>query len=265
MKKMRNNNYKEYFENINIDQGKKNQIFDNIVNKKVYSFKFKFAYIMLCFFIIIFGTSLVYADEIKEMIKEHIYVLRENKTSDENDKSYSCLIYNNVVDDVNNEVQLQNSESLSYSELNGKLNLDVLSSDLFNEEYFQTLDFLYENNKLSFVKFQRDDIDLKKLTDTIYDSSKINFKFSLLTTNASIDVKNEKIVFYKGICDNKNFEVIELEKFDVYLYRPSKIAYAYEDIEFNNRAYFVYDNIIYEVEGYLISKDTLIDFIKTLG
>lgn len=262
--------YKNYYNKMEFSQKSKNKIFENIINNsqnssklKIKSWKQKIA-IVSCSLLAVFliGTGIVFAKEFVKKIN-HVYNLipSENGTT-----NYKCTISPLVLEGVNN-IDINENKILTIEELSKTLNKHILSSEKIEDTTFSVIRTLEKDNHLVYAYLSKNGISAPKFIPESWDITTLEMNLSFLTSYASQKDIKDLIEFEVGNCSDDNFDEVYIDSLDinVYLYKTKVIAYAYGDsIEFMVRAYFVYDDILYNINGAIISRDMIIDFINSL-
>ena len=146
---------KKFFDELSVSEIKKNDIYDNIVNKKE---KYKFHHLVTavsCCFILLIGIfSVVYAEQIGDIFNT-LKVKYLEKTVD--NKKY---IVPNVKSDsqavINYKADLVNGESYSYEELSDKLGINILRNSLFKKNNFTITCNEKKDNNIGFLVLKMD-------------------------------------------------------------------------------------------------------------
>ena len=146
---------KKFFDELSVSEIKKNDIYDNIVNKKE---KYKFHHLVTavsCCFILLIGIfSVVYAEQIGDVFNT-LKVKYLEKTID--NKKY---IVPNVKSDsqavINYKADLVNGESYSYEELSDKLGINILRNSLFKKNNFTISNIIKKDNNIGILGLQMD-------------------------------------------------------------------------------------------------------------
>lgn len=187
--------YKELFNNLSIDNDRKDEIYTNIINQK--KVHFKLAYIIPVLALFLF-TGIVFADNIKStfntlMVK---YVTKENKNSIIY-KSYSSAKINYDAD----LPEVDNSNVYNYydiSDVEEKLGIKFLKSEKIKNKKIAQLSTIKNNGKIAFAAFKISNAyDEKPIYDneneTQYDKSSVLCDIVIsLKTKYSSDKKLEE-------------------------------------------------------------------------
>lgn len=146
---------KKFFDELSVSEIKKNDIYDNIVNKKE---KYKFHHLVTavsCCFILLIGIfSVVYAEQIGDVFNT-LKVKYLEKIVD--DKKY---IVPDVKSDsqavINYKADLVKDMSYSYDELNDKLGINILRNSLFKKNDFTITCNEKKDNNIGFLVLKMD-------------------------------------------------------------------------------------------------------------
>lgn len=146
---------KKFFDELSVSEIKKNDIYDNIVNKKEkYQFHHLVTAVSCCFILLIGIFSVVYAEQIGDIFNT-LKVKYLEKTVD--NKKY---IVPNVKSDsqavINYKADLVNGESYSYEELSDKLGINILRNSLFKKNNFTISGIIKKDNNIGILGLQMD-------------------------------------------------------------------------------------------------------------
>lgn len=155
---MKKNKYKEFFDDLLIENDKKEKIYFNIVNKKNNKFNFKLAYVMPIFIFSLF-VGIVFADEIKSTF--NTLIVKHVEKENDNGEKYDTIIYKSgSLAEINYNADLpivDNSTDYNYytiNEIENKLGISFLKSDLIKNKNIAQLTTIKKDNKISFAVFK---------------------------------------------------------------------------------------------------------------
>lgn len=266
MKKFKDN-YQEYYSKIKLNEQKKDVIFNNIVNnnekyRKMYWHK-KFVVVTCSILVIcLIGTGVVFAKDIVKTIKNHLYSL---EPSDNGSNNYKCVIKAPIINNFNDEYLIENTK-IDLNELQKDLNKHILHNENIEDKSFTVVNTTKNDNRIIYAKLYKNGIDAPKIIPEASSNTTLDMNLSFLTRYATQEDIREIIEFEVGKCSDDNFDIIHIDTLDidVYLYKTSTIAYAYDDLEFVVKAFFVYDDILYNINGSIINRTMIINFIYDL-
>lgn len=273
--------YKEFYDNIKADDELKERILITCLNQKKKkelknTFWIRRTLIAICSILIfvIFSSSIVFANEIKDFVKTHIFKmeLNEERSNEENKDVYTFTIENPINEKVNCDTDINEEMSvIRKTELEEKLGIKLLTSDFYENDFYHVNIIEKVNNQLAYANFSRDAITKENsffkedVEKQIFKNTKLELNAIFLTPYATEEIKNNRIAIHKYIYNNEKFEVDYISSLGIDVYfAPLFIMSNESDIEIINIAYFIYDNVMYSVTGNFVSKNTVLDFIKTL-
>ena len=262
MKKFKDN-YQKYYTKMKLSEQKKERIFNNIINsnetyKKIYWHNRLITIIYSILIIFLIGSSVVFA---KDIIKK-LYSLEPTNNGSNN---YKCIIKAPIINKFNMSHLLE-GQKIDLNELQNDLNKHILHNESITDKSFTIVKTIKNSNKIIYAKLNKNGIDAPKIIPEASSNTTMDMNLSFLTTYATKDDIQKIIEFEVGTCTDDNFDITHIDSLDidVYLYKAPVITYAYDDLEFNVKAFFVYDNILYNINGSLITRNMIIDFIYDL-
>lgn len=146
---------KKFFDELSVSDIKKDEIYENIVNKKVRINLYRLVTVVSCCFILIVGIfSVVYAEQVEDIFNT-LKVKYLEKTVD--NKKY---IVPNVKSDsqavINYNADLVNGESYTYEELSDKLGINILKNSLFKKNDFTITGIVKKNSNIGILGLRMD-------------------------------------------------------------------------------------------------------------
>ena len=259
--------YNDFYSNIKASKKLKNSIMDNTVNKvKVKrSLLFRICLSASCFIfaIAIIGISYVSAKTLENVVQKYLINKTLEKTAVESETGedvYSCSAEIPINYQVNVDSQIEKDlvEKISVEDIEKELGVHILSNDNLDDGY-RVVNVERENNKISMFTLKG-----------IFRTSPVPMHMTVktLTSNASEEFINEHPFLYKYDCKDYNYEKITTKNgIDVYFYddpsiqRTDKIPGPIQHVP----AYFVYDDIGYMIEYWVIDKEQVIEFVESLS
>lgn len=236
-----NKDYNDYFNTINPSNNLKEKILNKTIYKNNNKLNLKLLYTsLIILFTLTITTTIIYADDIYNYIieyheKENIIEIKPPINYKLNTKAslLNCCTVNDFEQDL--EIDLLESNMLdSTLKLDYKIyttNKDLqritLVKTIKTSDYFNDLDYLQ-----------------KELSD-------IRIRYVILTKYATQkEIDNYNLSYYY---DKNNFEKIYNKKLniDMYYYTTSKL-------ETRSSINFIYENVLYQIEGHYTSKDMLL-------
>ena len=239
-----NNDYKEYFNNINPSDELKNKILNKTIYKKNYNLKYIYATISI-FIICFLTTTIIYADDIYNYIIE--YHEKENYIEIKPPINYklntkATLLNCYTINDFENDLEIDLLESTM---LDSTLKLDyklyttdntlqriTLVKSINTKDYFDDLDYLQQND------------------------STIRIRYIMLTKHATNEQINKFNLTYEQY-DEKYLEKIYNEKLKTYMYHYSNATGSMK-YSIRSSINFIYEDVLYQIEGHHTSKDMLL-------
>ena len=202
---------KKFFDELSVSEVKKDEIYENIVNKKVRINLYRLVTVLSCCFILIVGIfSVAYAEDIKNAFNTLKVKYLEKIVDDKNYIAPDVKSDSQAV--INYKADLIDGESYSYEELSDKLGISILRNSLFKKNNF---------------------------TITFNEKKDNNIGFLVLEMNNALDAQPDVVTKYSS---DYNHDVI-LVKYEVliatkYTERKAGRTYAYfsksEEFYLNN-------------------------------
>jgi len=258
--------YKEIFDDIHLDKSIDNKILNKTIYKK-HNVVLKKIIVPLSVIIIIFITSfgMVYAGEIVEKIKN----LLVTTTIGFDDEEWGDIHLTDLK--VANRKNLNvdaafpgvnfpvtdNQQKTSFKEIEENLGIEILTSKLFKIDIARILELEKNNDKISHGWFAFDNVYKTK-------KGKISMSIEFVTEyyeeeyfKASVGVTRNLDKEYKAVLKNEKLNT------DLYVWCSKKIQ-NYSEIVGSPRVTFIYDDIVYTINGHKVSIDEMLYVINTL-
>ena len=260
--------YKKLFNNIHLDKNIDNIILNKTIYKKN-NVMLKRIIISLSVLLIISITSIgiVYADEIVEKIKS----LLVTTTIDFDDEEWGDVYRTDLKianrKNINVDAEFlnvnfpvtDNQQKTSFKEIEENLEIEILTSKLFKIDIARILELEKNSDKISHGWFA---------FDNVYKTQK--GKISMAIEFITEYYEEEYLMKTLGQTKNLNKEyktVLKNEKLNTDLYvfalHPKKIE-NYSEIVGSPRITFIYDDIVYTIDGHNVSIDEMLYVINTL-
>ena len=251
------NKFNDLFKDIKVSK----EIDEKIYNKTIYKKEIPRIYILkpiqvILFIFIFLGVGVMAKDYIMDS------VFHKNIIENEKDDSQIYLELNGKVHIKENNNFICNNE-YTQEELEKTLGIKLLNIKYYNSNKYINCEIkTTDNNKIRTVKINRDD-NYSKSTD----KEKGNNKFLSVTikfmTQYALNEDEEEFSELNVIKGPKKFEnftnLIHLNNLDVDAY----IIKWHESKNHSfNSVHFVYNNILYFIQGYNISYDELLDILN---
>ena len=153
------------------------------------------------------------------------------------------------------------------------MGIKLLTSDFYDLDTYYIKEIEKINHKLAYVKMEKESITYENdfFKENVEEFSclgtKINLDMSFLTPFATEDMKIEDIVFKTWGINKEDFESVRINKLGIDVYFAPFPYYNkenYDEIMSNIISYIVYEDVIYYISGNWISKNQVLNFIKTL-
>lgn len=272
---MKNNKIiKNIYKNVHTSKKLDKKIFDNTIYKKERHSNLNKILITTSIIVIISTISIgvVFADEIKETIKNYFFTTRTTVVKIDDSKQEKTTTPQLVVKDlkeVNYDADLDeirhttdNEQTISKKELEEKLGINFLTSDKLKNDKVTIYRIEKENGKISKGIFWiRDAFELEKVNNK---KSSITFGFRFLTKYSGRSSYTILLGLTKDdINRNVTTKYIDNLDTDAYFFVSKK---DFNDDTISNQIFvaFVYDNVGYELSATNMSVNMMIDFINTL-
>ena len=242
--------YKEEFDKIYLDK-KMDEI---ILNKTIYKsqnnlLKIVVVTLSILLFISITSIGIVYAKEIVEKIKSLIV----KTTIDFDDEEWGDIHLTKFKvsnrKDVNVDAEFpsinfpvtDSEQKISFKEIEENLEIEILTSKLFENDIARIIKLEKSNDKISMV--------IEFITE-YYEKEYLSI---LLGQTRNLDKE------YNAV------EKIKKLNTDLYVWCPRKVQNNSEIVRSTLKAIFIYDDIVYTFTGDNISVDEILDVIDTLA
>lgn len=272
---MKNNKtIKNIYKNVHTSKELDKKIFNNTIYKKEKHSNLNKILITTSIIVIISTISIgvVFADDIKETIKNYFFTTRTHtiKISDsKEEKSITPQLVVKDLKEVNYDADLEeyrytydNEQTISKKELEEKLGINFLTSDNLKNDKVTIERIEKENSKISEGRFWiRDAFKLEKINNK---KSSITFEFRFITKYSSSRSYTILLGLTKyDINRNVTTKYIDNLDTDAYFFVTKK---DFNDDTVSNQIFaaFVYDNVGYKLSGTNMSVNMMIDFINTL-
>lgn len=258
--------YKELFCNIQLDKSIDNKILNKTIYKKN-NVLLKKSIITLSILLVVSIASfgIVYAEEIIEKVK-NLFVTTIIDFDDEEwgdiyrtDLKVANRKNLNVDADflgVNFPVT-DNQQKTSFKEIEENLEMEILTSKLFEIDIARIIELEKNNDKISHGCFAFDNVYKTK-------KGKISLAIEFVTEyyeeeyfKVSLGVTRNLDKEYKTVLKNEKFNT------DLHVWCPKKIQ-NYSEIVSSPRITFIYDDIVYIINGHNVSIDEMLYVINTL-
>ena len=264
--------YNDFYSNIKASKKLKNSIMDNTVNKvKVKrSLLFRICLSASCFIlaIAIIGISYVSAEQLGNVIQKYFITRTLTETAEESETGediYSCKVnppVNNVINTNSNFDE--GTQTISAADAEKELGIHLLNNEQLLDKEYKIKEVIRENNMISYVRLENGEDDSEYFND-------IKLSASILTTNASKTVIENKYLFEKYGCAENNFEKITTKNgIDVYFYlTPMEVTG--KGPNWSERpmghmpAFFIHDGVAYRIVYNSIVREKVIEFVESLS
>lgn len=254
--------YKKYCDNISTTNNLDQKIFNKTIYKKPTNLIFKkvFAPLTLIICLSFVSVCIVFADEIKEAFKVY-WKTQQVPNSDKEDLLQTIKdLYVTNLKEINydadlNEVSYFGEEKINILELEKKLNIKFLSSNMIRNDEVTIFKLTKENNKISNAEFViKDAFQISNMN-----KNNVYMKFQFITKyyedkeKGFILIRDYMPYGTEGWITKKHINNLNT---DVYFHGDIQNL---EDNYISSwlKAYFVYDNVGYTVGGYDISINDL--------
>ena len=260
--------YKKLFNNIHLDKNIDNIILNKTIYKKN-NVMLKRIIISLSVLLIISITSIgiVYADEIVEKIKSLLVTTTIDFDAEEWGDIYHTDL--KVANRKNLNVDAEfpnvnfpvtdNQQKTSFKEIEENLEIEILTSKLFKIDIARILKLEKNNDRISHGWFVFDNVYKTK-------KGKISMAIEFITEYYEKEYLSVLLGSTRNL-DKEYKEVLKNEKLNTDLYvfalHPNKIQ-NYSEIVGSPRITFIYDNIVYTINGHNVSIDEILYVINTL-
>ncbi len=260
--------YKKQLENITPSEDLEKRIYNNTIYKKNNYHKLNRVLLTISTILLlgIVSIGVVFADEIKDKIKR--IFLTEIDLKDPK-RDYPILQIKNLKE-INYDADLEeyifysdNVKEVSREELESKLNVKFLNSEKIMSDKLSIFNIDKKDNKIAEAEFF---IENAFKLDNSKDNSSINFSFKFITKYSHKAENGYKMDFYPTR-DNYN-EAIQIEYLDnlntdVY-FEATKKDLKDDEVADSMIAVFVYDDVTYRLFGNRVSKNMMLDILKSL-
>jgi len=258
--------YKELFDNVYLDKSIDNKILNKTIYKKNNVVLKKIIVSLSMIFIIsIISFGIVYAGEIVEKIKSFFVTT----TIDFDDEEWGDIYHTDLK--VSNRKDLNvaaafpgvnfpvtdNKQKTSFKEIEKNLEIEILTSKLFKIDIARIIELEKNNDKISHGWFAFDNVYKTK-------KGKISMLIEFVTEyydedyfKVSVGVTRNLDKEYKAVLKNEKLNT------DLYVWCPKKIQ-NYSEIVSSPRITFIYDDIVYIIDGHNVSIDEMLYLINTL-
>ena len=245
-----NKDYKEYFKNINPSNDLKEKIFNKTIYKEKNNINLKLIYTsLIILFTLTVTTTIIYANDIYNYIIE--YHEKENYIEIKPPINYklntqatllNCYTVNDFEQDLEIDLlestMLDSTLKLFYKLYNTDKNLQrvTLYKKIETSDYFNNLDNLQK------------------------DLSKIELKYVILTKYATKKQINNFNLTYSSF-KKENLEKIYNNKLNTHMYyytNDYQEKKGYSPYSIRPSIMFVYNDVLYQIEGHYVSKDMLL-------
>lgn len=256
--------YKNLFDNLSIDNDKKELIYTNIVNSKQKGVGFKLAYLVPVIALFLF-TGIVFADDIKSTFNTLLvkYVTKENSKGDK----FSTIIYkSDSLAEINYDADLpvvNDSDDYNYysiSDIEDKLEISFLKSDMIKNEEAAQITTIKNNNKIAFAVFKISNAYGEKPlyvnnNETQYDKNSVlcDIVISLKTKYST----NEELEKWSGASKQ-----IIISEYFIKSINTTALIRKYEGLQSLREVLFDYNNIRYMI-SFTVPNDLNPDTVVT--
>lgn len=239
--------YKNLFDNLSIDNDKKELIYTNIVNSKQKRVGFKLAYLVSVIALFLF-TGIVFADGIKSTFNTLLvkYVTKENSKGD---KFRTIIFKSDSLAEINYDADLpvvSDSDDYNYyiiSDIEDKLGISFLESDMIKNEETVQITTIKNNNKIAFAVFKISNAYGEKMlyvnnNETQYDKNSVlcDIVISLKTKYST----NKELKKWSGASKQ-----IIISEYFIKSINTTALIRKYEGLQSLREVLFDYNNIRY--------------------
>ena len=253
------NKFNNFFKDIKVSKELDEKIYNNTIYKKELSKGYILKPVIVILILFIFLGVGVMA---KEYIEDYIFQMKDTEKLGK-DTIFDLELNGKL--NVNSNFNCKNN--ITHEELEDGLNIKLLKFNSFNKDTYNICELTLDNNKnIRTVKLQNDDnyseydMNNEETRKKKYLQVDINFMTQYATKNDEKDFKNISIL--KGTSSVSKFlETYHIEKLnlDVNIIKWSESKYWPQTF-----CTFVYNNIFYNIQGYNVSKDELIDILNNV-
>lgn len=258
--------YKELFDNVHLDKSVDNKI----LNKTIYknnNFVLKKIIVSLSVILIVFLASfgIVYASEIIEKVKSLLVTTIIDFDDEEWGDTYLTELKVENIKNVNVDAMfpsvnfpvIDNQQEISFKEIEENLEIEILTSKLFQIDIARILELDKNNDRISHGYFA---------FDNVYKTKKGNISIAIEFITEYYEEKCLSVVLGSVKNLDKEYKtVLKNEKLntDIYIWGHKRIQ-NYNEIAGSVRVIFIYDDMVYTISGHNVSVNEILYVINTL-
>ena len=255
--------FNKMFDSIKVSKKLDEKIYNNTIYKKntkiSYERKLLKPLLIILIVFLSFGVGVIAKDYIQN------YYFKTNISNKDTEDSTIDLNLNGKVKIIQKS-NFSCKKNITHQEIEEGLNIKLLKFKNFNKDDYNCESTLDKEGNIKVVKLQNDDnfseydLNNKELRKKKYLQIDINFMTQYANSEDEQEFQNINII--KGPSKFKEFiETYHIEKLNLDV---NIVKWSTNDNWPQTFCYFVYDNVYYNIQGYNLSYDELIDILNNL-